>query len=325
MGFSFCFWRTLLLAAAVACLQSPGLAQSYPDRPVKIIVGYVPGGGPDFVARTFAQKLGEILRQPFVVENRPGAGATIATAFVAKAPADGYTLLLGETGQLFIAPYVYRTLPYKTASDFTPISMVASGPLILVASSSVAAETPQDVINEAKARPGKISVGTSGIGTIHHLALEVLKAESGADLMHVPYKGSGQSVTGILANEVPLLITSLTAGAPHVAAGKIKVVAVTSAIRVPSLPNVPAIAELLKDYDYSSEMGFLAPSGLPVDILVKLSSAMKQAAESPEVLQAFKRNSTIIRYTTPEEYAANIRRNLVKYERAVKIASIPTQ
>ena len=165
------FRHLALAATALMAIATGASSQDYPSRPVKIVVGYVPGGGPDFVARTFGQKLSEILGQPFVVENKPGAGGTTATALVAKAPADGYTLLLGETGQLVIAPYVYKNLAYDTVRDFTAVSMVASGPLILVANASM--KTPQDLIREAKAKPGKIDYGSSGIGTIHHIAMEV--------------------------------------------------------------------------------------------------------------------------------------------------------
>lgn len=312
-------WAAAL--AASAAFAVPAAAQEWPSRPVKIIVGYVAGGGPDFVARSFAQKLSELLGQPFVVENRPGAGATTATGFVAKSAPDGYTLLLGETGQLVVAPHVYRKLPYDTLKDFTPISMMASGPLIVVSNGQRPVRTLADLVREAKANPGKIDVGTSGIGTIHHIAL---KADAGLDLNHVPYKGSGQSISGVLAGDVPLLITSMTAAAPHVAAGKVSLVAVTSAERFPSIPDAPSVSELVRNFDYSSEMGLLAPAGLPPAILVKLNRALKQAAESPDLVDSFRKTSTIVRYTTPDEYAQNLRRNMNKYERAVRIARIPT-
>lgn len=315
--------KQVSVLAAVVTFTTAAVAQTYPNRPVKIVVGYVPGGGPDFVARAFAQKLTDLLGQSFVVENRPGAGATTATAQVAKAPPDGYTLLLGETGQLVVAPHVYKKLPYDTLRDFTPISMMASGPLIVVSNHKLPVKSVPDLLREARANPGKVDVGTSGIGTIHHIALEVLKADAGLELNHVPYKGSGQSMTGLLAGDVPLLVTSLTAAAPHVGSGKAHLVAVTSASRVPSLPNVPSLSEVVKDFDYSSEMGLLAPAGLPADVLARLTRAVKEASESPDLLKSFEKTSTIVRYTTPEEYAENLRRNLKKYERAVKIARIP--
>ena len=314
-------WAVAL--AASAAFVFPAAAQEWPSRPVKIIVGYVPGGGPDFVARAFAQKLSDLLGQPFVVENRPGAGATTATTHVAKSAPDGYTLLLGETGQLVVAPHIYKKLSYDTLKDLAPVAMMASGPLIVVSNGKRPIRTLADLVREAKANPGKLDVGTSGIGTIHHIALEVLKADAGLDLNHVPYKGSGQSMSGVLAGDVPLLITSLTAAAPHVATGKVSIVAVTSAERVQSVPDAPSVSELVKDYDYSSEMGLLAPAGLPPAVLGKLTRAVKQAAESPDLLDSFKKTSTIVRYTTPEEYADNLRRNMKKYERAVRIARIP--
>lgn len=184
-------------------------------------------------------------------------------------------------------------------------------------------KTPQDLIREAKAKPGKIDYGSSGIGTIHHIAMEVFKADAGLDMTHIPYKGSGQSITSALAGEVPVLVTSMTAAAPHISAGKLNLVAVTSGARHPGYLDVPSLSEIVKDYDYSSEMGLLAPAGLPPSVLARLSRAIKQAAESPDLLEAFKKTSTIVKYTTPEEYAENLRRNLKKYQRAVKIAKVP--
>lgn len=317
------FVRRAALALGLATLAAGVLAQDYPTKPVKIIVGYVPGGGPDFAARTFGAKLTEILGQPFVVENRPGAGATTATAQVAKSPADGYTLLLGETGQLFVAPYIYRTLGYDTAKDFTPISLVGTGPLILVAHPKTGITKATDLIREAKARPGKLDYGSSGIGTIHNIAMEVFKADGGMDLQHVPFKGSGQSVSSILAGDVPVLVTSMTAAGPHVAAGKLNLLAVTSGARMPSHPDVPSLSEFVKDYDYASEMGFLAPAGLPPAVLAKLAAAIKKASEHPDVIEAYRKTGTVLSATTPESYAQNIQRNLKKYERAVKIAKLP--
>ncbi len=317
--------RFLTLAAAVCMSMIPAAQaqQDYPNKTVKIIVGYVPGGGPDFTARAIGQKLSEILGQPFVVENRPGAGATTATAQVARAPADGYTLLLGETGQLFVAPYIHKNLAYDTVRDFTPISMISVGPLVVVSNSKLPIKSLQDLLREAKANPGKIDVGTSGVGTIHHIALSVLSADAGINMAHIPYKGSGQSVTSLLAGDVPLLFTSMTAAGPHIAAGKLNLIAVTSGNRMPGYPDIPSLSEVTKDYDYSSEMGLLAPAGLPSQVLLKLSRAVKQAIESPDVVEAFKKTSTILTSSTPEEYSQNISRNMKKYERAVKRAKIP--
>lgn len=313
-----------LAAATMVAFVTGALAQEYPGKPVKIIVGYVPGGGPDFVARSLGQKLTEILGQPFVVENRPGAGATTATAQVAKMPADGYTLLLGETGQLVIAPSIYKKLAYDPVKDFTPISLVGtSSGMLLVSNSKSSIKTIHDLLREAKANPGKVDYGSSGIGTIHHIAMEVFKTDAGLNVTHIPYKGSGQSITSVLAGEVPLLITSVPAAASHIQAGSLNLLAVSSPNRMAAYPDTPSLSEIVKDYDYLSEMGLLAPAGLPADVLAKLSKAIKQAAESQDLLDAFKKNHYILKYTTPAEYAENIQRNLKKYERAVRIAKVP--
>jgi tripartite-type tricarboxylate transporter receptor subunit TctC len=313
-----------LAAATMVAFVTGALAQEYPGKPVKIIVGYVPGGGPDFVARSLGQKLTEILGQPFVVENRPGAGATTATAQVAKMPADGYTLLLGETGQLVIAPSIYKKLAYDPVKDFTPISLVGtSSGMLLVSNSKSSIKTIHDLLREAKANPGKVDYGSSGIGTIHHIAMEVFKTDAGLNVTHIPYKGSGQSITSVLAGEVPLLITSVPAAASHIQAGNLNLLAVSSPNRMAAYPDTPSLSEIVKDYDYLSEMGLLAPAGLPADVLAKLSKAIKQAAESQDLLDAFKKNHYILKYTTPAEYAENIQRNLKKYERAVRIAKVP--
>ena len=318
------FKQLALAAATMLAFVAGALAQEYPTKPVKIIVGYVPGGGPDFVARSLGQKLSEILGQPFVVENRPGAGATTATAQVAKMPADGYTLLLGETGQLVIAPFIYKKLAYDPVKDFTPISLVGtSSGMLLVSNPRSSIKTIQDLVREAKANPGKIDYGSSGIGSIHHIAMEVFKADAGLDITHIPYKGSGQSVASILAGDVPLLFTSVPAAGSHIRAGTLSLLAVSAPNRMSAYPDIPSLSEIVKDYDYLSEMGLLAPAGLPAEVLAKLSKAIKLAAESPDLLEAFKKNHYILKYTTSAEYAENIRRNLKKYERAVKIAKVP--
>ena len=318
------FMKLALTATAMMAIATGLFAQEYPSKPVKIIVGYVPGGGPDFVARSLGQKLTEILGQPFVVENRPGAGATTATAQVARMPADGYTLLLGETGQLVIAPFMYKNLAYDPVKDFTPISLVGtSSGMLLVSNPRSSIKTIQDLVREAKANPGKIDYGSSGIGSIHHIAMEVFKADAGLDIMHIPYKGSGQSVASILAGDVPLLFTSVPAAGSHIRAGTLSLLAVSAPNRMSAYPDIPSLSEIVKDYDYLSEMGLLAPAGLPAEVLAKLSKAIKLAAESPDLLEAFKKNHYILKYTTPAEYAENIRRNLKKYERAVRIAKVP--
>ena len=317
-------WRRSLALLLTALSVAPaGWAQgAYPNRPVKVIVGYVPGGGPDVAARILAKPLTEILKQPFVVENRPGAGATTATAFVAKSAPDGYTLLLGETGQLVIAPFIYKQVGYDPEKDLTPISLFRHAPLLLVANPKFPAKTIQELIREAKANPGKFDVGSSGIGSLHHIAIEAFKAGAGVDIKHVPYKGSGQSLTAAIAGEVPLLVTSLTAALPQINAGKLNLLAVTTAERIPPFPNVPSISEFVKDYDFASESGLLGPAGLPQDVVARLSAGVKQAVSGSDMREEAKNSQTILNFSTPEEYAENIRRNLRRYERAIKAGKI---
>lgn len=297
-------------------------SQEYPNRPVKMLVGYVPGGGPDMVARALAQKLSEIMGQPFVVENKPGAGGTLATGIAAKSPADGYTLLVGETGQLVIAPYIYKNLSYKTLTDFAPIALVSSEPLLLVSSNKSGIKTVQDLVVRARSNPGVLSYGSSGVGTIHHIAGEVFKSGLGLNLLHVPYKGSGQSVPAILSGDVPILVSSFAGAGSHIRAGTLNLLAVTTAERLPSMPNVPAVSELIKGYEFPSEVGVLAPAGLPPAVLNKLAAAIKAACDSPDFVAKFKETSTIITYKSPSDYTDNLRINLQKYADATKLSRI---
>lgn len=306
--------------AATFGARAQAAGDNYPVRPIKLVVGYVPGGSPDTVARIVSRKLGQILGQPVVVENKAGAGGMLATAQVAKAPADGYTLLLGETGQLVIAPWTTKNLPYDVMRDFAPVGMVGATPLVLVANAKSGIRTLQDLVQEARANPGALSYGSSGNGTIHHIAGEVFKADTGIDMMHVPYKGSGQSVPAVISGDVPVLMTSLTVVLPFVQAGTVNVLGVTSAARYGDLPNVPVISETIKGYDYSSEMGILGPAGTPTAVINKLSQALGEALNSAEVKKQLKLGSIVPLYTTPAGYTDNLQRNLRKYEQAVKTA-----
>lgn len=313
------------LASLLGVLPLAATAQGYPDRPVKLLVGYVPGGAPDTVARLVGKRLGEILGQTFVVDNHGGAGGTLATGLLAKAPADGYTLLLCETGQIMISPHLIKgATQYDPQKDFTPVGLAATTPLAVVTNAKwTEVKTIQDLIREAKAHPGKFNYGSSGIGSIHHIAAEVFLAGAGISMTHVAYKGSGQSVPAVLGGEVPVLLTSLTSAMPHIRSGTLRLLAVSSAKRYPGTPDTPAISEVLPGYDYASEMGILAPAGLPAPILAKLSSALKQALEDPDLQEKLKAADIVGSWLSPQAYADNMRQNLGKYERALKIANLP--
>jgi tripartite-type tricarboxylate transporter receptor subunit TctC len=307
---------------ALFFLVSIASAQDYPNHTVRILVGYVAGGSPDFVARALAQKLTDILNQPFVVENKPGGGGVTATAQIVKLPADGYTLLMGDTSQLGIAPYIFKSLPYDTLKDLTPIAGLTSEPLMLVSSAKSNIKTLAELMQLIKANPGKINYGSSGVGSIHHIAMESFKADAGLDMVHIPYKGSGQSVPAILAGDVPILVTAYTASAPHIKAGTLNLLAVTSGKRWSRFPDIPSVAEIVKDFDFSAETGVLAPAGLPPAITNKLAQAIKQASESADFLSKFKETGFTIGYMNPAEYTEQVKKNLRKYERAVALAKI---
>jgi tripartite-type tricarboxylate transporter receptor subunit TctC len=314
-------WLVTLFMLAGAATSA--LAQDYPNKPIKIIVGYSPGGAPDFIARTLGQKLSQILGQSVIVENKPGAASTLATAQVAKAPADGYTLLAAETSQLVMAPYLFKSLSYHPLKDLTPVALVGAPPLVLVSSAKHASiKTLQDLAREAKANPGKINYGSVGIGSLHHIAMEVFKAGAGIDLVHIPYKGSGQSIPAIHSGEISVILTGLTAALPHIRVGTMNLLGVTSASRLSSHPDIPSMSEIVKDYDYPSDIGIMAPAGLPPDVLAKLTGAIKQAMENADTVEVFKKAIIINTFKSPDEYAKHLRTTMTKYERAVKLANI---
>lgn len=317
-------WRKALVALASCSVAVGSLAQAYPNKPVKLVVGYAPGGGPDLVARALAQKLTQSLGQPFVVENRAGAAATIATSLVAKSPADGYTLLLGETAQLVIAPHVYRNLSYDPVKDLAPVALMITAPLLLVSSArTTQIKSLEGLVREAKARPGKLDYGTVGIGSIHHIAMETLKADLGLNLTHVPYKGGALTVGALVAGEVPLILTTVSSLGQN--SNQAHLLAVTSKQRYPLLPDVPAVSDVVRGYDFSSQMGVLAPARTPPEVIARLSDAVKAAIHSPDFLDKLKIMGFAMTWGTSEEYADSIRLELAKYARAVKLANIQAE
>jgi tripartite-type tricarboxylate transporter receptor subunit TctC len=308
---------SLLLGAAAGAL-----AQDYPNRQIRLVVGYSPGGAPDFIARTLGQKLSQLLGQTVIVENKPGAASTLGTAHVAKAPADGYTLLVAETSQLVMAPYLFKNLGYHPLKDLAPVALVGAPPLVLVSSAKSSIRTLDDLVREAKANPGKINYGSVGIGSLHHIAMEVFTAGAGIDIVHIPYKGSGQSIPAILSGEISVILTGLTAALPYIRSGTMNLLGVTSGARLPSHPEIPSMSEVVKDYDYPSDIGIMAPAGLPPEVAAKLANAVRQAMDSPDTAEVFKKAILIYTFKGPDDYARHLRTTMTKYERAVKLANI---
>ena len=317
--------RIVARIAIALCMLAAGAHAEphYPSKPVKILVGYAPGGTPDIIARTLAERLGIELGQSFIVENRPGAGGTLATSVAAQSPADGYTLLVADIGQLAIAPYLFKRLNYDPITSFAPVSLAGITPMFLATNAKTSnIKNIQDLISQAKERPGTINYGSSGIGSIHQIAMEVFMARAGFKLTHIPYKGSGQSVPALLGGEVPVLMTALPTVGPYAAKGEVNLLAVTSAQRYPDMPDVPSIAELVDGYDYPSEVGVLAPAGTPQEVLATLAEAIRKALDTDAMRERFKTLGSIPAWSTPAEYARNIRRNLDKYGEAVRLANI---
>ena len=317
------FKRALLVILAMAATTSLH-AQEYPDRPIRFILGYAAGGGPDVIARVTGQYLSQLLGQPVLVENRLGAGGIVSSQAVAKAAPDGYTLLIGETGQLGIVPHLFRNLTYDPVKDFAPVALIGIQPLLIASSAKSGIRTLQQMVAEARANPGKLSYGSSGIGTLHHLAMEILKFDLGMDIVHVPYKGSGQSVPALLTGEVPLLVTGIPVVMPHAKAGKANLLGVTTAARSEFAPDVPGIAEVAKGLDFAAEVGLLAPAGTPPAIIRKLSDSLKAIMQNPELLSKFREAGMTPKFTTPEDYAILLARNYATYGKAIAIAKVPT-
>lgn len=313
----------MLGLALLAGLNAAAWAQDYPNRPIRFVVGYAAGGAPDIAARVTAQHLSKILGQPVVVENRLGSGGIVSAASIAKSAPDGYALLVGETGQLGIVPHLQKALPFDVTKDFTPIGLLGVQPLLLAAGGKTSIRSLQEMAREARANPGKLNFGSSGVGTLHHLIGEMMKHELGLDIVHVPYKGSGQSVPALLAGEVQLLVTGIPIIMPHARAGSVHLLGVSSATRSEFAPEVPPIAELVKGFDYSAEIGLLGPAGMPTEVVTRLTDALQNAFQNSELLAEYRKAGITPRLSSPETYASLLRRNLEVYGRIVRIAKIP--
>ena len=309
------FIRLLALLAIAGAVH----AQGYPSRPIKVIVPYAPGGLPDTIARLVGAKIAEPLGQTLVVENLGGAGGISGVSEVVKAQPDGYTMLVADVGQIAINPHLFAKLPYAPMKDLAPVSLIGVAPLFLVAHPSVPVSSVKDLVALAKSQPGKLNYGSSGIGSIHHLATEALKAGFGIDLVHVPYKGTGQSVPALLGGQVSLLYSAGPSIAGHVKEGKVKLLAVSTVKRSPQAPEVPTIAESgLAGYDFPAEIGMLAPAGTPREIINRLSAEIAKAVRQPDVVQRFTQLGIDPVGSTPDGYAQVNKADYEKYERIVR-------
>jgi len=296
-------WLATLCAVAVVSFATSAMAQPYPNRPIRLIVPFAPGGATDIIARTVAQKLSDRVGQPVVVENKPGAGTTVGNAEVAKARSDGYTLLFAPT-PFVISQVVYPTLPYDPRKDFAPVSLLATSPFILVTNASITARNVGELVAQAKAKPGVLTFCSAGNGTVPHLAGELFKLRAGVDIVHVPYKGGGPAIVDLVGGQVNMMFATPIEVAQHVQSGKLRVLATTSLKRLPAFADVPTLAESgYPGFEVASFFGVLAPAGTPPDIVAKLAADLAAVMELPDVRERFAAQSADANVQGPDAFA----------------------
>src|SRR5882672_6849367 len=320
-------WKIWLCAAALA-FGLPGAsdeaqAQSFPSRAITLVIPFAPGGSTSIVGRVIADKMSELIGEKVVVDNRPGAGGTVGTKAVAKSEPDGYTLLLGYTGTLAIAPTLYQNPGYDPRKDFAPIGMIGNAPNSLVVHPSFPAKTVAELIAYAKANPGKVNFGSAGAGTASHITGEYFARAAGITLVHIPYKGTGPALTDLLGVHIPMAFAPIPASHPNVTAGKLRALAVTSVTRSGLLPDVPTMVEAgLPGFDASLYYGLAAPAGTPRPIIDKLNKALREALASDEVKRQLGNDGTEITPGTPEDYADFIDKDEKKWSQLLKTSGV---
>ena len=307
----------LALAVTIGASRH-ALAQAYPNKPVRFLVGFPPGGVADVLARIIGPKLSEHLGQPVVIENRAGAGSNIAAEAVAKSPADGYTLFVYSTVNA-VNVSLFSKLSYDPVKDFAPVSLIASMANILVVNPAVAANSVQELIALAKARPGQLNFGSAGIGTTQHLSGQIFKSMAGIDINHVAYKGSVPAMTAVLSGEIPMMFNVMSTALPQVKAGKVRALAISSAKRSPIVPDLPTVAESgIPGFDYVSHFGVLAPAGTPGEIVARLNSEIVKIVESAEMKTRLADVGAEPVTSTPERFGAFIREEIRNSAAVVK-------
>ncbi|OFZ93165.1 MAG: hypothetical protein A3F74_11985 [Betaproteobacteria bacterium RIFCSPLOWO2_12_FULL_62_58] len=316
----------LALVLAVAGVTS-AYAQQYPGRPIRMIVPFPPGGSTDIVARVVAQKLSEALGQQVIVDNRGGgAGGIIGTDLAAKAPADGYTLLMSSTITYSVGAALYKNkLPYNVLTDFEAVTMISTVPLALVVHPSLPARSVKELIALAKAKPAQINYASFGIGTSGHLAMEMFKLMAGVDIVHVPYKGGGPALIGLIGGEVQTLFISTVAALPHVKSGKLRAVALTSLTRSANLPDIPTVAETVSGYEVVVWYGLFAPAGTPNSVIGRLNKETVRAVQSRDMQERFAAEGGRTVGNTPEQFQEIIKADVAKWAKIVKDAGITVE
>ena len=322
--------RRRSVAATVACaallpVLAAAQADSWPTRPVRMLVPFPPGGGADFVARLFGQRLSELWRQPVIIENRPGASTMIAAEAVAKSPPDGHTLLLTVSNHTS-NPALFNKIPYDTQKDFTPITVIGSAPMVLVVNPSVPAKTPKELLALLRERPGKLSYSSAGNGSVGHLAGELMKQMAQVDMVHVSYKGTAPAELDLIGGTIDLMFTGMVTAAPQIKAGRMRGIAVGSTIRSAALPDLPTLDEAaLPGFESSIWYGLLGPAGLPPSITAKVHGDVVRVLQEPEVKAQLLSQGADAIGSSPEQFRARIAAEITRYARLVKAAGIRSE
>ena len=321
------FTARVCAALFALAISASAVAQNYPTRPIRLVLGAAPGGSADAGARIIAPRLSSLLAQSVVIDNRPGANNNVATELVARAPADGYTLLYAYSAALAVNPSLYEKLGFNAQKDFTHVQPIASFQFILVLNKAITAASVQDLVSQMKAaKPGQFTYASAGVGSPNHLAAELFKARTGVDSVHVPYKSGGPATISVISGETKLYFASLSSVIPQVKAGSMKALAVTGPKRSPELPNVPTMQESgYANFDVTAWHGIVVPSGTPRPIVERLNREIVKVMAMPDVQEGFKREGLDIMNETPEQAAAGIRNETVLWAKVIKNAGIKAE
>ena len=314
-------------AVLVALALAAGAhAQSFPSRPIHLVVPFPPGGSTDILARALAHKLAEGLSQPVLIDNRPGAGGSIGAEAAAKSAPDGTTILMGQLGPLAVSPAIYKKLPYDPVKSFSPVCLMAIVPSVLVVNTSLPFASAAELIAYAKKNPGKLTYGSAGNGSTSHLTTEFFKLATGTDILHVPYKGVGPMLTDLVSGQLAMGINGAPAVMPHVTSGRLRALAVSSLTRIPSLPDIPTLDESgVKGFEANGWYGIVAPAGTPREIVLKLNSEIRRAVGSSELRARLDAEGAIPAAGSPEEFAAFIASEIARWGAVAKRAGMEPQ
>ena len=313
-------------ANAAAPADATAAARSYPNRPVRLIAPFVPGGPTDIVARLVAQKMGENLKQTFVVDNRGGAGGSVGMEIAAGAPPDGYTLVIGSSGNLAVNPALNPKLAYHPLQDFQPLTQTTSGPQVLVVNPGIAAKSVQGLVALAKAKPGQLNYGSGGTGTTTHLGVELFKLAAGVNIVHVPYKGTGQSLTDVIGGQVQMMMSSMLPAVPHVKSGRLRALGVTSSRRSAVYPDLPTLAESgLPGFETTSWHGVLVPARTPKALAARIHAELVRTLNQPDVKTIFANQGMDVVASSQQDFAAYILSETAKWTKVIKAIGIKSE